>query len=244
MKKKCLSVIIIAVVSTLLMFCSSCSLRVQAVKAIEKLFEKREIPYSNVAMNGKQVQIELTSDSTGRCSKQDVKNLMFAFHTLQSSDANGSFDEVQIKITDNNGELIYHTIQRVSFSHIQRIPHSIEKIDNTCKIIKEQITKTGIESTCQYSIDTVLDVPRINFTLIYNACDPPSFDVNDLYDLIISDTSQNYNIGYCTLTIKCSNTDEDYLYLEGDSDLNLLFAWISPELSSRIGPPTENQLDQ
>ena len=244
MKKICLWAIIIAVVSALLMLCSGCALKVQAVEAVEKTLKQGEIPYSNVVLNGKQIQIGLTSDSTGKCSEQDVKNLMFVFHSLQNSEFAGDFDEAQVKITDHNGEVIYNTIQQVSFSGIQRTAHSTEKLEDTCGKIKEQIAKGGIESTCQYSTDTVFDVPRVNFSVTYAADDSPAVDINELYNLIITDISQNCDIGYCTLRINNSKTNEDDLYLEGDCDLNLLLAWMSPELSSMMGPPTEEQFDR
>ena len=243
MKKICLRAILIVMASTLIMFCGSCSLGVQVVESIEKSLKQGEISYSNVVLKGKQILIELISDSTGRCSEQDVENLMFVFHSLQRSDYNGSLDEVQIKITDNNGELIYHTIQRILFSDIHRVPHSTEKIDDTCIKLEEHINKSGIKSVCQYSINTVFDVPCVNFLVTYNEHNSPSFDINGLYDLLVNDISQNCNIGYCTLKIKRTNSTEDDIYFEGDCDLNLLFAWISPELSSRIGPPSKDQFN-
>ncbi len=243
MKKICLWVILFFILGTLILICSSCSLRIQAEENIEKSLKQGEIPYSNVVLNGKQLLIELTSESSGGCSEQDVKNLMLVFHSLQNSDYNDSFNEVQIKITDNKGNLIYHTIQRVLFSDTQRLPHSTEKIDEICIKIEEQLKNNVLSAICQYSIDNVFDIPRVNFTVTYNADDFPSFDINDLYDLIISDTSQNCDIGYCTLRIKETNSNEDDLYFEGDCDLNLLLAWISPELSSRLGPPSEDQVN-
>ncbi len=273
MKKICLWVVLIAIVSTLIMIYSSCALKAQdavndkrslnqgitpsteslnsnnvflfneqIVGDVKKSLEKEKIQYSDVVLNGKQIIIELISDSAGRCSEKDVEHLMSVFHSLKNNAYNDSFDEVQTKITDNNGELIYHTIQRVLFSDIQRLPRSTEKIDETCKKIEEQIAKSGTESFCRYNIDTVLDVPRVNFTVTYNSANNQlSFDINELYDLIISDISQNCNIGYCTFRIKKTDSSEDDLYFEGDCDLNLFFAWLSPELSSMIGPPSENQ---
>ena len=243
MKKTSLWVVLAVLLGTLILLCSGCSLKVNAEESIKESLKQEEIPYSNVVLNGKQLLIELTSDSSDRCSEQDVKNLMLIFHLLQRGDYNDSFDEAEIKITDNKGELIYHTIQRMSFSVTERIPHSTDSIADTCKKVEEQIKKGGPEANCTYSIDNVNDIPRVNFTVTYDADEFPSFDINDLYDLIVSDISQNCNIGCCTLKIKKTDSDEDDLYFEGDRDLNLLLAWISPEVSSRLGPPSEEQFN-
>lgn len=241
MKKLCLLLFAVVFVGVFAISFSSCAPRASVTQNLEKSLKQKEIQYSDINLDDRQLIIKIESDSIDRCSEKDVKDMMRIFHTLARDDFKDKFDYVQVTITDKNGKMIYNNNQHISFSDVKRMPHSTEKADDICRRIENQIEKNGIESKCLYSIETVDGITRIDFTVTYDgsAYSAPIFDINGIYDSVTADSSENCDIGYCTMKIMERNSTENDIYFEGDCDLNILFAWISPKMAAGFGPPSE-----
>lgn len=208
---------------------------VKAKKVVIKLTKDTESKVFDMELENRTVYLTLPSEGQERCTAADVANYMDAFAYLAYNMPADDYENVNIKLINDNGDAIYESSERFSKAAEKRTPApNVELSTLTDRIISA--LPDGMELT-GISAETRAETPAVAITL--KCSDPESTSVqyiNDVYEEIISISVNEMNIAACTIDISDANTGDRLMYYYGNYDIGKVAAWMSPDILAYSGP--------
>ncbi len=206
-----------------------------AKKVVIKLSKDTEVKAFDMELKDGTAYLTLPSDGVDRCTAADITNYMDAFAYLAYNMPADDYENVNIKLVNDDGEAIYDSTVRFSKAAEKRTPAQNADASAFADLVRS-VLPLGLELT-GISIDNHAETPAVAVTLKCSAHESASVQyINDLYDAVISRSVNEMNIAACTIDISDAETGDQLMYYYGNYDIGKTAAWMSPEIIAYSGP--------
>ena len=220
------------------------------VRTIVPFLADKKIDYSDVQINERTLSIKLLSSGEDRCTLDDVKAIMAIYEAIHAQSIEGQVKNVSIGIYNDDGVLIYDTLENGVDSPVENIEQLVttdpdQKRGLTTNDVLQKVD--SIISDFSYSIQqsqitesTEISGRKLQLTLCENNNDISSIDdVRAIYENLEAYSLASNAITQCEIVVT-NRSGNCVLFMAGDFLYGNCIAWISPEIensfTAREGP--------
>lgn len=212
-------------------------------KSIDSYLKEREINYTSAYIKDDTLTVDLISTGDTRCTIDDVKAINCIYTAVHSNDVDGTIRNVQIRIFNVSGNLLYDYYQAdaVMPNDSSAMVADLEEKDSKTLDMEPKDALSSIASSNSFTIE---DISIKEADGILGQCadiivkpetpeDVTLSDLRLLYENIEIYAIRGNEITQCSLSM-VDEYGECLLYMAGDVNFCNIITWVSPEMEDSI----------